>query len=125
MRSYRRNGTPIGSHKVYAVSPGKRLTYATSQGAKVWVISGYKTWEEADAGFAFEVMTGAFGFGDRVVLVRPWAKLLGAMIEMVVMPSCNLSNADLVRSNLAEANFENAKMVGVEMMGASMNGTFL
>ncbi len=61
MRRFRRNGTPIGSHKVYAVSPGNSVTYATRPEAKVWLISGYKTWEEAEAGFAFEVMTGAFG----------------------------------------------------------------
>lgn len=94
---YRRNGTPIGSYRVYVVT--------TDGTSKVWEVSGYRTWEEAKAGVLVESMSGTFDFEKNIKIIAPGVDLSG----------CNFHREKLIRSNMAGSNLSRSCLYGVDL----------
>ena len=93
MARYRRNGTPIGKHRVYAID-------FSEAPAAVFELKGCETWDDADYFLASEESKDLFGQGrsmDRVVLVRPRGKydyVPGGGLAYADMRNCVLVGAD-------------------------------
>jgi hypothetical protein len=136
-RQYRRNGTPIGKHKVYALAlkPGKET--------RVFEVipSGIKNYEDLEGLVMLEEMGGHFGIGhDKVVVTSPGLDLNGfnvgridipgadlseAALRFVQLPSSDLrgvdlSHADLVAANLMQADLRYADLTGSDLRGTNM-----
>lgn len=119
MRRYRRNGTPIGKHRVYAVLPCAKV--------KVWELSGYSTWEEVEAGLPLEVMMGKFGSEGMgyIVAIMPGAKLDHSFFGHAALLDANLSGADLEESSFYCANLSGADLTGANLRGVCLMGAYL
>lgn len=125
MRSYRRNGTPIGDRRVYAVLPCAKV--------KVWELNGYSTWEEVAAGLPLEILMGKFGSESLqyIVAVMPGANLARSFLGHAALVEANLSGADLEGasfycaalsgSDLIEANLRGACLMGANLVGADLS----
>ena len=114
MARFRRNGTPIGDHKVYVVLPAWE--------PKVWEISGYRTWEEVESGLPLEIMMGKFGFDyvNEIVGVMPGANLRGAYLRLVDLPRANLIGANLGGANLMFSRLAHASLRGADLSKANL-----
>jgi hypothetical protein len=135
-RQYRRNGTPIGKHKVYA------LAFSRDQHAQVFKIAphGIETYEDLEGLVMLEAMTGRFGAHERLVVTKPgadlrgtdlygadliYANLSGARIEYANLTYANLSGANLSGANLSGSIFINAILRGTNMRSAKIIGADL
>lgn len=110
MRRYRRNGNPIGDHKVYVVMPGSSPV--------VWEIKGCKHWEEVPETVALEAMAGTFGpdfDADKSFIIMPGANLSGERLYSVDLSGADLSGADLSGANLRLAN-----LMGVNLRDSNL-----
>lgn len=114
MRSYRRNGTPIGDRRVYVVMP--------AWNPKVWEISGYSTWEEVAAGLPLEILMGRFGLDgtNEIVAVMPGANLRGAYLRLVDLWGANLRGANLEGANLMFARLAHADLSDADLSRANL-----
>lgn len=113
-RQYRRNGTPIGKYKVYA------LVFKRGEWTQSYEIipSGIEFYDDLDFLVEMEAMSGRFGYGyDRIVITRPGVDLGGAKLMDVDMAGSNLSGA-----NLKKAKLEGAELIGVDLSGADLSG---
>jgi len=112
-RQYRRNGTPIGKYKVYA------LVFKRGEWTQSYEIipSGIEDYEDLEGLVELEAMTGKFGYGyDRLIITKPGVDLGGAKLLDVDMSGSNLSGA-----NLRKAKLEGAELVGVNLSGADLS----
>lgn len=127
MARYRRNGTPIGKYKVYA------LVLKSGEQTQVFEIvpQGIETYEELDMLVELEKMAGRFGHGyDRLAITRPGVYLEEANLDLVNIQGCNLSGAnlclcDMEYADLDNCNFSGADLEGAELFGSSMNNVNL
>ena len=135
MRSYRRNGTPIGDRSVYVVVPGPS--------PKAWEINGCSYWEEVPGAVALESIAGNFGYDfdpSAAIIVEPGCNLSkarlsqislllgdlrGAKMEGVILTEGSLMMADLRDANLYGARLAYANLAGADFRGADIRGADL
>jgi hypothetical protein len=130
-RRYRRNGTPIGKYRVYA------LAIRAQRPSQVYEIipSGIETYEELDMLVEMEEMTGRFGHDyDRLVLTKPGldmtadltgADLTGADLRDSFIGRSYMKNVVLNGANLSGANLRYAYLLGAKLVGAELGGAEL
>jgi len=136
-RQYRRNGTPIGKHRVYALALGQ------DDRAEVYEIvpQDIETYEDLDFLVELEAMAGKFGYGyRRLVVTRPGMDVSYRSISGIIMPramlrsvylgeynldGANLKGSDLSGSDLSHAKLFRAKMSGSNLTGADLRGANL
>jgi len=112
-RQYRRNGTPIGDRKVYALALRK------DRPSDVFEIEphGIETYEDLEGLVALEQMAGKFGYDyDRLVITRPGVDLSGKSILDIDISGSNLSGSHFVKSR-----FEGSTLDGVDFSGADLS----
>ncbi len=135
-RQYRRNGTPIGKYRVYA------LAFSRGDHAKVFKIAphGIETYEELESLVMLEMIEGKFGAPERLIVTKPcadlrgtdlydanltYANLSGARIEYANLTYAKLGGANLSGANLSGSVFTNADLRGTNMRGATIVGADL
>jgi len=121
LRQYRRNGTPIGKHDVYA------LSFSRGERTQVYVIEphGIETYEDLDVLVKLEMIEGKFGSPDRLVITGPGvdlskSDLTGVMLSNANLSGANLSDSTLSFSSIPEANLTGANLHRVDLTGANM-----
>ena len=118
-RQYRRNGTPIGDHKVYALA---MRGYTCTDVFEIEP-SGIETYEGLEVLVDLEKMSGKFGFNyDRLVITKPGANLVGADIYGIDIRGANLEGSDIRFSNLAGSELEGAKLAHSNLVGSILYG---
>lgn len=120
MARYRRNGTPIGKYKVYA------LVFNRWAEAYEIVPQGVEFYEDLDALVEMEALSGKFGFDySRIVLTKPGVHLREAKLDRLQIPGCNLSGANLSMCNMDYANLDHCNLSGANLEGAGFYGASL
>jgi len=115
-RRYRRNGTPIGEYKVYAL--------VFKRWAEVYEIvpQGIETYEDLEVLVEMEAMAGKFGFDfSRIVITKPGVYLEEANLIGVKIPGCNLSGANLSLCDLDEADLDHCNLSGANLEEAVLH----
>jgi hypothetical protein len=116
-RQYRRNGTPIGEYRVYALA----MKGTTCTGEFEISPSGIETYEDLESLVEMEAITGSFGYGyDRLVITRPGANLIGLKLLGAYIPKADLRGANLEGADLEGANLESVSLVGAILRGACL-----
>jgi uncharacterized protein YjbI with pentapeptide repeats len=131
-RQYRRNGTPIGDHKVYA------LAIFRGKKTRVYEIipQGIETYEDLDFLVDMEELAFKFGSGyDRLVITKPGVDLSGEKLVGVDLHKSNLSGAKMSGSyvngslltycTLIGTDFSNAELRFAYLTGSNMTGADL
>jgi len=116
-RQYRRNGTPIGKYKVYAL--------VFKRWAEVYEIEphGIDIYEDLDSLVEMEAMAGKFGFDfSRIVITKPGVYLKEENLSRLQIPRCNLSGANLAMSNMSHADLDHCNLSGANLGGATFYG---
>ena len=119
MARYRRNGTPIGKARVYAIAANK-------DPIAVYEITGAREWEEVESTFELSKMMGQFGedsYRDDLVLLMPGSNLARADLRFVSIPGADLRGANLSRSYLYGADLRGADLRGTSLVGSSLGST--
>lgn len=145
-RQYRRNGTPIGKHKVYA------LVFKRGEWTQSYEIvpQGIETYEDLESLVMLEMIEGKFGAPERLVITKPGADLGGSIMRNLNLMGCNLSWSDLsdcqmsncllyesdlsgsnltyanlYRCNLSKANLKDANLSFCKLYGADLDSSIL
>jgi len=114
-RQYRRNGTPIGDHKVYALA----MKGIVCSGVFEIFPLGIETYEDLEVLVDLDKMSGKFGFDyDRLAITKPDANLVGADIYGIDIRGANLEGSDIRFSNLAGSELEGAKLAQSNLGGS-------
>jgi hypothetical protein len=128
-RQYRRNGTPIGKYKVYALAFNGG---ARTQAYEI-IPSGIETYEDLESLVMLEMIEGKFGAPDRLVITKPGVDLghqdlynidmrgvdlSGANLRGADLRLSNLSRSNLRGADISEAHLDHADIEGAELKGA-------
>jgi len=120
-RQYRRNGTPIGEYKVYA------LALNSGKWAEVFEITphGIETYEDLEGLVMLEMIEGRFGAPERIVVTKPGVDLSGANLRGANLREANLRGANLRGVDLREANLYHADLGGADLREANLRDAIL
>lgn len=125
-RRYRRNGTPIGRYKVYALATQKGTMGEEVIGLFVVEHRGIDTYEDLESLILMEELSGKFGYGySRITLTQPGTNLYGADLSFLDLSECNLSNAILRGSVMEGARFIECSFRGADIFSSVLRRTVL
>jgi hypothetical protein len=120
-RRYRRNGTPIGKYKVYALA----MKGNVCTGEFEIMSSGVETYEDIESLVMLEMIEGKFGAPERLIITKPGADLRGINIFRADWRDANLQGANLQNSTLFFAKLQGADLSDAKLQGALLQGAKL
>jgi hypothetical protein len=118
-RQYRRNGTPIGKYKVYAIA----LASKNEDRTQVYEIvpHGIETYEDLESLVMLEMIEGRFGAPERLVVTKPGVDLSYQSLYNIDIGGCNLSGANLTGADIRLSNLARSDLRGADLTKAHLD----